>query len=181
MAQAQRSYDQLLDSLDDLSIRANTAGQVVDLAVEVGDEVTMGQTIATLRDSATMTIELPFPADEAALFTIGQSAQVTVDGSFETVYGTVTSISASDTVLSGNRIVRNVEISVSNPGAITNTTTATATVGTSACAQSGTFAYAAEKTVTAKASGEVASLSVQEGDMVSQGPGSGGPLQRQPG
>ena len=168
VAQAQRSYDQLLDSLDDLSIRANTAGQVVDLAVEVGDEVTMGQTIATLRDSATMTIELPFPADEAALFTIGQSAQVTVDGSFETVYGTVTSISASDTVLSGNRIVRNVEISVSNPGAITNTSTATATVGTSACAQSGTFAYAAEKTVTAKASGEVASLSVQEGDMVSK-------------
>ena len=168
VAQAQRSYDQLLDSLDDLSIRANTAGQVVDLAVEVGDEVTMGQTIATLRDSATMTIELPFPADEAALFTIGQSAQVTVDGSFETVYGTVTSISASDTVLSGNRIVRNVEISVSNPGAITNTTTATATVGTSACAQNGTFEYAAEKTVTAKASGEVSSVPVKEGDMVSK-------------
>lgn len=166
--QAQRNYDQMLDSVDDLNVRANAAGQVIDLAVEVGDEVTAGQTIATLRDSSTMTIELPFPTDEAALFTIGQAAQVTVDGSFETVSGAVTAVSAADTVLSGNRIVRNVEITVNNPGAITNATTATATVGASACAQSGTFEYAAEKTVTAKTNGEVSSIPVKEGDTVTK-------------
>lgn len=167
--QAERNYQQTQESLADLNVKATASGQVVDLQVEVGDEVAAGQTIALLRNSSTMTIELPFPADEAASFTVGQAAQVTVDGSFETISGTVTAVSAADTVLSGNRIVRNVEITVQNPGAITSATTATATVGTSACAQSGTFAYAAEKTITAKVGGEVSSILVSEGDTVSEG------------
>lgn len=167
--QAERNYQQTQESLADLNVKATASGQVVDLQVEVGDEVAAGQTVALLRNSSTMTIELPFPADEAASFTVGQAAQVTVDGSFETISGTVTAVSAADTVLSGNRIVRNVEITVQNPGAITSATTATATVGTSACAQSGTFAYAAEKTITAKVGGEVSSILVSEGDTVSEG------------
>ncbi len=169
LSQAQRAYQQAQESLDDLNVRAPAAGQVVDLAVEVGDDVTMGQVVATIRDSATMTIELPFPTDEAAAFTVGQAAQVTVDGSFETIPGTVTAVSAAETVLSGNRIVRMVEITVTNPGAITSSSQATATVGTSACAQSGTFAYQEERSVTADVAGTVASLNVDEGDTVAAG------------
>ena len=169
LEQAQRAYQQAQESLADLNVASTAAGQVVELLVETGDDVTAGQAVATVRDSGTMTVELPFPADEAAGFYVGQPAQVTVDGSFETLSGTVTAVSAADTVLSGNRIVRMVTIQVVNPGAITSATTATATVGASACAQSGTFAYQAEKTVTAKVSGQVASLPVAEGDTVSRG------------
>ena len=91
-----------------------------------------------------------------------------MDGSFETLSGTVSKINASDVVLSGNRIVRMVTIEVSNPGAMTSSTQATATIGTSACADSGTFAYKAEKNVIANVSGEVASLPVAEGASVSK-------------
>jgi HlyD family secretion protein len=63
----------------------------------VGDEVTQGQTIATVRDSSTMTLKVPFPADDAAGFYVGQTAVVTLDGSFETLSGTVKTISGSNT------------------------------------------------------------------------------------
>lgn len=40
-----------------------------------------------------MTLTVPFPAEDAATFHVGQTAQVTLDGSFETLTGTVQSIS----------------------------------------------------------------------------------------
>lgn len=169
LSQAQRSYSQVQRSLGDLNITSPAGGQVVELSVELGDDVNAGQTVAVIRDSASMTIELPFPTDEASAFYVGQTAQVTVDGSFETLNGTVTAISASDTVLSGNRIVRVVTIEVQNPGAVTASTMATAVVGGSSCAESSTFAYKAEKTVTASVSGTVAALPVAEGSLVSKG------------
>jgi len=70
---------------------------------------------------------------------------------------------------SGGALVRQVTIKVSNPGAITTTTTGTATVGGVACASSGTFAYNAEKTLTAKTSGKLVKLYVSEGDRVTDG------------
>ncbi|MCI8525286.1 MAG: efflux RND transporter periplasmic adaptor subunit [Oscillospiraceae bacterium] len=166
LQQAQRSYNQVQRGLSDLNIQAPAAGQLVSLDVEVGDNVVAGQSVGLVRDGSTMSIELPFPADEAVNFYIGQAAQVTVDGSFETLSGTVTKINASDTVLIGNRIVRMVTIEVQNPGAMTSALQATATVGASACAESGTFAYRAEKQVIAAASGKVASLPVAEGGTV---------------
>lgn len=169
LSQAQRSYSQVQRSLGDLNITAPAGGQLVELSVEVGDDVTAGQTVAVIRDSASMTIKLPFPADEAAAFYVGQSAQVTADGSFETLNGTVTAVSASDSVLSGNRIVRIVTIEVQNPGAVTSDTMATAIVGGSACAESAAFTYKAEKNVTASVSGTVSALSAAEGAVVSKG------------
>lgn len=169
LSQAQRSYSQVQRSLSDLSVTAPAGGQLVELAVEVGDDVAAGQTVAVVRDSASMTIKLPFPADEAASFYVGQPAQVTADGSFETLNGTVTAVSASDSVLSGNRIVRIVTIEVQNPGAVTSSTMATAVVGGSACAESAAFSYKAEKNVTASVSGTVSALPVAEGAVVSKG------------
>lgn len=168
LEQAQKSYQRAQENLADLNVRATAAGKVIDIAVDVGDDVNAGQTIATVRDSDTMSVELYFPADEAQAFYSGQAASVTLDGSFETLSGRVTAVSGADEVLSGNRIVRKVTIAVSNPGAITNSTTATATVGASACAQSGTFTYRADKTITASVSGTVASIPVSEGQSVSK-------------
>ena len=169
LSQAQRSYSQVQRSLGDLNVTAPAGGQLVELSVELGDDVTAGQTVAVIRDSASMTVKLPFPSDEAASFYIGQTAQVTVDGSFETLNGTVTAVSASDSVLSGNRIVRIVTIQVQNPGAVTSSTSAAAVVGGSACAGSSTFEYKAEKNVSASVSGTVSALPVAEGALVSKG------------
>ena len=48
-----------------------------------GDEVTSGQEVAVIRDSSKMVLQLEFPAADAATFSVGQSAEVTLDGTFE--------------------------------------------------------------------------------------------------
>lgn len=163
---AQMSYDQALDGRDDLVIEANGSGVIVELMVEEGDSISMGQTIASIRDSATMTLRLPFPSDDAQSFTIGQAATVTLDSTFETLNGTVTEIAPVDEVLAGNVMVRNVIIEVQNPGGIAPQSMASAMVGTAACTQSAAFEYQAETTVTASVAGTVDALLVQEGDSV---------------
>ena len=165
LSQAQRSYN---NTVDTKYIKATSGGVLYSLDVKVGDEVKQGQTVATIRDSATMTLVVPFPADDAASFYIGQNATVTLDDSFETLSGTVSAISGSDVVGTGNTITRNVTIEVSNPGGLSNTQAATASIGGLGCAGSGTFTYRSESTVTASASGTVTAVHVPEGGTVSK-------------
>lgn len=166
LSQAQRSYNNTVKSQ---SVTAEAEGQVYSLEVEVGDKVANGQTIARLRDSSVMTLKLPFPADDAQSFFVGQSAQVTLDGSFETLSGTVSAVSAIDTVSAGNSILRTVTVQVDNPGGLSTGQAATAVIGGVSCAGSGTFSYRSESVVNASASGTVTALSIQEGDWVSKG------------
>ena len=164
--QSQRSYNNNLKNQEDLNVTATASGRVIALDVEVGDDVSAGQTVATIRNSDVMSLTVPFPADDAAGFSLGQTASVTLDSTFETLNGTVSKISAVDTVLSGNRIVREVTIDVSNPGGISTSQSASAEIAGVGSSSGGTFAYADEAAVTAKISGEVASLRVSEGDRV---------------
>ena len=167
--QAQRSYSNQLESQEDLTITAPVTGQVYSIDVEVGDEVAAGETVATVRDSQTMSLEVSFPADDAAAFYVGQSATVTLDSTFETLSGVISKISGTDTVLTGNVIVRSVTIDVSNPGGLSTSQTASAAVDSATSTSSGTFTYKEEETVTAEVSGEVAAIRVSEGDQVSTG------------
>ena len=80
MQQAQRSYDKVVDRQ---YVRAEVDGTVSTLKVAKGDEVTSGQEVAIIRDSSKMLLTLEFPAADAANFSVGQTAQVTLDGTFE--------------------------------------------------------------------------------------------------
>ena len=164
--QAQRNYENALESLEDLDITATVSGRVLSLDVEVGDEVNAGQTVATLRNSDVMELTVPFPADDAASFYVGQTATVTLDSTFETLTGTVSKIAGNTEVLTGNVIVRDVTIQVSNPGGLSTTQSASAAVGGVGSSSASTFAYADEATVTASVSGTVSAISFQEGDWV---------------
>ena len=164
--QAQRNYENALESLEDLDITATVSGRVLSLDVEVGDEVNAGQTVATLRNSAVMELTVPFPADDAASFYVGQTATVTLDSTFETLTGTVSKIAGNTEVLTGNVIVRDVTLQVSNPGGLSTTQSASAAVGGVGSSSASTFAYADEATVTASVSGTVSAISFQEGDWV---------------
>ncbi|MEA4932946.1 MAG: HlyD family efflux transporter periplasmic adaptor subunit, partial [Lawsonibacter sp.] len=167
--QAQRSYNKQLEQQADLNVTATAAGQVYSLDVEVGDDVNAGQTIATIRDSGTMSLEVTFPADEVSGFYVGQSASVTLDSTFETLSGTISKINGNITVLSGNVMVRTVTIDVSNPGGLSTEQSATAAVGSVTSTGSGIFTYHAEKEITANVAGTVNSIRVSEGDRVTKG------------
>ncbi|MEA4972762.1 MAG: efflux RND transporter periplasmic adaptor subunit [Candidatus Metalachnospira sp.] len=168
-ASTQRSYQTALKSLDDLNVKSKVDGIVVDLAVKVGDNVTAGQQVATVRDDSEMTLELSFPADEASNFYIGQPATVTLYGSFETLSGYVSEVSGATQVITGNIMVRTVKISVDNPGAISDSQLATAEVGTSGSTSSGKFTYKENRAIYSEVSGEVSKIVKDEGASVSKG------------
>ena len=163
--QAQRSYE---STAENQTVKANSSGTLYALEVKKGDTVSQGQTIATIRNDSTMMLTVPFPAEDAADFSLGQSAQVTLDGSFETLTGTVKAISGSKTVGVGNTVTRDVTIAVKNPSGLSNTQVATATVNGLGSAGSGTFTYQSESTVTASAGGTVTAVHVSEGSTVSK-------------
>lgn len=169
LRQQQRSYNKSLENREKLNVTAKSAGRVTELSVEVGDEIQQGQKIATVQDTDVMSLAVPFLADEAASLAVGQTASVTLDGTFETLAGTVSKVAALDSVLPGNRIVRTVTVEVKNPGGIAVGQTATAAVGSAMSADSGAFTSAEEKPVSAEIGGTVAAIRVSEGDRVASG------------
>ena len=167
---ARLNYQQLLKNQDDshknATVEANATGVITKLYVDEGDMVSAGAPIADILDRDNMKLKVPFHSADAAGFYVGQSATVTVDGTMETLPGTIDTIAATDSVGPGGTLVRDITIVVRNPGALTDTSMGTASIGTASSASSGTFAYGESKQVVAKTSGELTSLTVKEGDRV---------------
>ena len=155
--QAQMNYDTLASSLQ---VKAIGGGVVQTLHVQEGDLVSAGTAVADITDTSTMTLTVPFQAGDAAHISAGQTAQVTLSGTLETLTGTVESVAPADQVGNGGALVRQVKIRLANPGALTETTSATARVGTYACASGGTLSPRLRQTITAAASGEITDLNV---------------------
>ncbi len=164
--QAQMNYDTLASSLQ---VKAIGGGVVQTLHVQEGDLVSAGTAIADITDTSTMTLTVPFQAGDAAHISAGQTAQVILSGTLETLSGTVESVASADQVGNGGALVRQVKIRLTNPGALTETTSATARVGTYACAAGGTLSPQLRQTITAAASGEIINLNVSVGSRVSAG------------
>ena len=165
LQQAQRSYDKTADRQ---YVRAEVAGVVSALKVAKGDEVTSGQEVAVIRDSSKMVLRLEFPAADAATFSVGQSAEVTLDGTFEMLTGTVTAVTGTDALSTGNLLTRTVTISVRNAGGLTTAQAATATVNGVSAIGAATFQYQAERTLTTLAAGTVTAIHAREGDSVNK-------------
>ena len=165
LQQAQRSYDKTVDRQ---YVRAEVAGTVSALKVAKGDEVTSGQEVAVIRDSSKMTLTLDFPAADAASFSVGQSAQVILDGTFETLNGTVTAVTGTDALSTGNLLTRTVTIAVKNAGGLTTAQAATAAINGVNSIGAATFQYQAERTLTAMAAGTVTAINVREGGAVNK-------------
>ena len=165
LQQAQRSYDKTVDRQ---YVRAEVAGVVSTLKVAKGDEVTSGQEVAVIRDSSKMVLQLEFPAADAATFSVGQSAEVTLDGTFEMLTGTVTAVTGTDALSTGNLLTRTVTISVRNAGGLTTAQAATATVNGVSSIGAANFQYQAERTLTTLAAGTVTAIHAREGDSVNK-------------
>ena len=165
LQQAQRSYDKTVDRQ---YVRAEVAGVVATLKVAKGDEVTSGQEVAVIRDSSKMVLQLEFPAADAAAFSVGQSAEVTLDGTFETLTGTVTAVTGTDALSTGNLLTRTVTVTVRNAGGLTTAQAATATINGVSCIAAKCFEYQAERTLTTLAAGTVTGINVQEGGAVNK-------------
>lgn len=157
------------DTNKDMTVTAPTSGVIMSLNVEEGDKVNGGTQVATIKDNSKMKLTITFIAEDAEKLRTGEGARVNLENSYSTVNGTVTHIGSGSTVSDEGSLVKYVEISVDNPGAIKDGDKATATVGDIACNDSGTFKSAAEQTVTANLTGDVYALKYKVGDRVNKG------------
>lgn len=166
---SQMDYDKALKNYNDLNVKSTISGVVKNLYVKTGDSVNAGTKIADIYDDSYLILTLTFNDADAQNIYIGQSASVRISSNGEILSGTVTSVNSQGYASIGNTLVRTVKIKVKNPGVLTNTETATATVGGYSCSSSGTFEYISEKTITAQTSGEIDALYVMQGSRVSTG------------
>lgn len=177
---ALRNYQDLLEERSEherdrakdraeLTLNAKISGQVTKLYVEAGDTVAAGTVIADVQDSSTMLLTLPFIADEAAGIRAGDSAQVTISGTGELLGGTIDSVSNVTYTSALGVPVRDVVIAVRNPGGLAAGASATAETGGAACHAQGVFSYSADGTIKATKGGEIASLYIDEGGLVTEG------------
>lgn len=146
--------------------RSSVRGTVSSLKVKAGDVVSAGQEVAVVRDDSTLLLTLDFPAADAATYFVGQSVDVTIDGTFETTTGTIQSISGADSLSSGNLAVRSVVIAVQNPGTLNTTMSSTASINGVSAMSSAHFTCQYEQTITATASGTIIAKDVKVGDTV---------------
>ena len=166
---AQASYAQAVDACTELTVPAHASGTVTEVYVHVGDYVNTGTAIASLVDSANLTLTVPFAAEDAAAMAPGNTAAITFPGQAGTVTGTVERVYDTSTALSGGREGVYVELTFRNPGAVLSGTAALASVGGAACMEAGTVANATEQSIYATQSGQVASLPIQAGTAVTAG------------
>ena len=163
--QAQRNYDDIADMQN---VRTKISGEVSSFAVAAGDAVQAGQTVATIRDTSVMLLAVDFPAAEAQSFVAGQAAQVMPDTTFETLNGTIRSVSGADPSGDASLMTCTVTIAVPNAGSLTTAQAAVAQVNGVSSLNSAHFTYQREETVVAAASGTVSELCVKEGRTVRQ-------------
>lgn len=169
LRQSQLAAGQQAEELEKLTIRAEQSGTVTELFVKVGDIVEAGTKLATIRDSATMLLTLPFNASDTISFAPGQSAIVTVGGSFDTLSGRIKEIEAAETVGDGFQVTRNVTIAVSNPGALSPSAVGTAVVAGIASNKGANFTYNTETAIIASTRGKLERLTLTKGGSLIKG------------
>lgn len=166
---AQQSYNDALDTLNDLTIKSDINGTVSEVFVNEGDSVQAGGKIASVYSSQYMKIRIPFNETDAAYINVGDSATLTVAGTGNELWGTVTEVSSGSVTTAGNSIVRYVTVETENPGALTDSDKATAMINGFACNDAGQFEYISSHTICADAAGKIASLNISANDAVYNG------------
>lgn len=166
---AQNTYNEALDSVNDLTVRAGTSGTVSEVYVSVGDKVTAGAKIADITDNEHLKARVPFNASDAENIYSGENATVTLVNSGSVLSGTVTSVSSGSESTVGSMKVKYVTIEVDNPGAVQEGESVTAMVGGYACNDVGSFESAEKRTVIAEVPGDISSVWVVKGDYLLDG------------
>ncbi|WKV08028.1 HlyD family efflux transporter periplasmic adaptor subunit [Thermoanaerobacterium sp. CMT5567-10] len=164
-----KSYN---DTISKQKIVSQYSGIVDSISVKVGQDVSSGATIATVIDYSTATVKVPFNGSQIKNIKTGQSADVYLYSSYVTVKGTVTDVSTEAVPVNGASYYY-VTVSLSNPGALTDGTTAQVTVHTNSgdmrAIENGTLSVKDTNTITSQIQGTVASINVKEGQKISAG------------
>ena len=92
--EAQENYDEAAEDYQSLDYVSPEEGYVQAVYVEVGDTVNSGDKLVDLYNDRTMVLKVPFLNTDANQISAGDTAQVQILETYETVSGTVTAVSS---------------------------------------------------------------------------------------
>lgn len=170
-ASATKDYEKAKSEFSGNLYRSTRRGYIKELSIQSGDKISGGTKLATIYNDNVMNIRIPFLSPEAQNITAGMTGTLTLTETGEQIEGRVLSVSSMDQTLDGGRLVRNVTFEVTNPGGLTDKTTANATVGEMNSTGDGTFEASTNVDMSADlAEGvEIEKVLVNVGDFVEVG------------
>lgn len=166
---SQMNYEDSVEAYNGLTVSAPISGRLTEIKVEKGSNVSNGSQVATIVDDSKLTAKVSFGSSDADSLYVGQSVDVTVENTFETLSGTISKIFHSKRILDGYIEVKDVEIAVENPGALDSGTYVTVNAGGVDCYEGAELEGSTEKIVTAKTSGLVSKVIASEGSYLEKG------------
>lgn len=169
VTKAQQTYDDAQKAKNDLSITSQVSGKVKTVYVNEGDMITQNGKIADVYDDTYMKIKIPFNSPDADKLYIGEWGLLTISGTGNEVYGSITDIDSYETMNSAHMQLKYVTFELENPGALTPEDKAAAVVDGIACNDAGSFEYIEENTIYSKTAGTVEALNIYEGKNISYG------------
>lgn len=169
LEKATMSYQDSADAAGNLNVKSSIAGKVGEVYVARNDSVSKGAQIAKVYDDSSFTLKVPFAESDAGRLRLGQTVDVVIESTFETLTGKITRIYDSKRVLAGSQTVTDVEVEIVNPGALNGGVYATVSAGGISSYEGGELEYASEKIITADSSGTVEKVYCTAGEYVKKG------------
>jgi multidrug efflux pump subunit AcrA (membrane-fusion protein) len=162
------------ENLANLTVTAPFAGKLMDTTTALaGDTLNAGTRIASIVDDSKMKLALYFINAFKDSIKKGMDAEVSVPQYMTTLHGTVTGIDDVSYITAEGAVCFKVTVTVDNPGSLTKGLAATAALTSDGLvispAEAGTLDYNQTKTISAKVGGTIASMNVQNYQLVSSG------------
>ncbi len=173
ISQALLNVDSNQKSFSNLTVTAPFDGLVTGISAKTGESTGNNMALFTITETSRLNLSIPFSEACIQNIKIGQKANVHVQEIMDTVEGIVTAIDDYTYTASDGGRVRNVEVTVNNPGRLTDTMTASVDIITSKGIESGNgvspLEYANKQAVKAAANGTFAEVNVKENQYVKKG------------
>ncbi len=173
MEKAQMSLEEATENVNNLNIYAPASGKLTDFNIKLGDNIG-SSVIGKINNTDKLPIDIPFSTEDFNKISVGDKVTATSALYMTTLSGTVThKYTAPAGSGTEGSIIRNIEIEIDNPGALSEGTTFAATVHTGSgnvnSAGSGVIEGGTTTSLRAEVSGEVSYIGVKNGDYVSKG------------
>jgi HlyD family secretion protein len=172
--QQQLSESNTSKNFSNLTITAPFSGKVTGLSAVKGDNVNNGMTLFTITDTSKLKLTVPLSTTYIPYVKVGQNARVNLQQFTDTIDGIVTEIDDNTHTAPSGGMVKDVVITVNNPGTLTEDSTASADIklsnGTEVSVKDELkFSYANKQTVKAKSQGTLSEVNVKENQYVKKG------------
>ncbi len=173
ISQARLSVSSNQKSFSNLTVTAPFDGKVTGINAKEGESAGNNTSLFTITETSRLKLSVPVSTTYIKNIKVGQKAQVNLQEIMDTVEGVVTAIDDNTYTPADGGLVRDVEVTVNNPGRLDDTMTASVNINTSdgveITSQIYPLSYANKQSVKAATSGTLASVNIKENQYVKKG------------